>query len=224
MLWFTNERHKFKPRYFSVADVGNITRRESFKTASGYRIEAGFAGDEVHTLEVHSPRYRWRQEPELVTCAVCGDQWLKGDPESSALHRREHKKRLAILEPSPDPRFLEALAHDPDPELVTSKSPKWQQQAMYERAVMFRREFHYDFVQWGYDGDDDPKVHGFLFNDDSGVFGHGAIAGACPFAGASGRTARRAGGCSGFGWRLRSGGTASCPGAGRCSASVSAIS
>jgi hypothetical protein len=36
-------------------------------------------------------------------------------------------------------------------------------------------------VQWGYKGDDDPKVHGFLFNDDSAVFGHGAIAGACAF-------------------------------------------
>jgi hypothetical protein len=86
------------------------------------------------------------------------------------------------LEPSPDPRFLEALANQPEPELVTSASPQWRHQAIYARALTFQREFGYDFVQWGSpEGDDDPKVHGFLFNDDSGVFGHGAIAGACAF-------------------------------------------
>ena len=37
-------------------------------------------------------------------------------------------------------------------------------------------------MQWGSpEGDDDPKVHGFLFNDGSEVFGHGAIAGTCAF-------------------------------------------
>jgi ribosomal protein S18 acetylase RimI-like enzyme len=49
------------------------------------------------------------------------------------------------------------------------------------RAATFQREFCYDFVQW--DGphqiESDPRARGFLFNDDSGVFGHGAIVGAC---------------------------------------------
>jgi hypothetical protein len=51
------------------------------------------------------------------------------------------------------------------------------------RAATFQREFCYDFVQW--DGphqiESDPRARGFLFNDDSGVFGHGAIVGACAF-------------------------------------------
>ena len=51
---------------------------------------------------------------------------------------------------------------------------------MYARALQFKREFHYDFAQWG-DPEKDFKAHGFLFNDDTGVFGHGAIVGACAF-------------------------------------------
>jgi len=45
---------------------------------------------------------------------------------------------------------------------------------MYERARAFRREFGYDFIQWGSPRDDDHYGCGFLFNDDIGVFGHGA--------------------------------------------------
>src|SRR5262249_53990841 len=79
--------HKFKPRYFRVADTGTITRMERFKTAGGYRGEAQFADKKVHALEIHSPRYRWWPEPELVTYAVCGGQWFQGDTEASARRR-----------------------------------------------------------------------------------------------------------------------------------------
>ena len=45
------------------------------------------------------------------------------------------------------------------------------------RATFFRREFHYDFVQWGSSkGDNDPGARGFLFADDED-----AIVGACVF-------------------------------------------
>jgi hypothetical protein len=186
VLWFPRTHHKMVPigltaPEFALDKAGG--RLEEFKTAAGYKVGAHLVGDEVDFLEVRAPRHRYRAEPELTTCEVCNYEWMKGDPESSLLHRREHKKRLTVLQPSPDPRFLEALANDAEPELVTSASPKWKHHAVYMRAATFRREFHYDFVQW--DGphrvDEDPKAHGFLFNDDSGVFGHGAIAGACAF-------------------------------------------
>jgi hypothetical protein len=46
---------------------------------------------------------------------------------------------------------------------------------MYLRAGAFRREFHYDFIQWG-DPEDDPDAQGFLFANEAG-----SILGACAF-------------------------------------------
>jgi hypothetical protein len=188
VLWFSRTHHKMVPITFTTPEFTDrqepiLTRREEFKTKTGYKIDACFVGDEVHFLEVRAPRYRCRAEPEPTTCEVCGVEWLKGDPADSAMHRREHKKRLAGLQPSPDPRFLEALANDAEPELMTIASPKWGHHEIYLRAATFRREFHYDFVQWAgpHMVDDDPTGQGFLFNDDTGVFGHGAIVGACAF-------------------------------------------
>jgi hypothetical protein len=64
---------------------------------------------------------------------------------------------------------------------VTVLSPGWLQQELYLRAVRFQRDFKYDFPQWSPYGDEEPDAHGFLFNDDTGTFGNGAIAGACVF-------------------------------------------
>jgi hypothetical protein len=95
-------------------------------------------------------------------------------------HRNFHKKWLYPIEPKPHSKFIASLAADAEPELVRSTSPKWAHREMYARALQFKREFHYDFAQWG-DPEKDFKAHGFLFNDDTGVFGHGAIVGACAF-------------------------------------------
>ena len=51
---------------------------------------------------------------------------------------------------------------------------------MVQRARRFKRELGYDFVQWGYP-ERDPRARGFLFNDDTGTFGNGAVVGACAF-------------------------------------------
>ena len=37
----------------------------------------------------------------MISCEVCGMVWVKGVP--SSIHRREHKKRLAVMEPALDP-------------------------------------------------------------------------------------------------------------------------
>lgn len=73
--------------------------------------------------------------------------------------------------------MLEERRHDSDHELLTSKSPAWKHKEIYIRALAFRREFQYDFVQWQSEkGDSDPDVHGFLFSDISGI-----VVGACCF-------------------------------------------
>jgi hypothetical protein len=42
---------------------------------------------------------------------------------------------------------------------VTIRSPKRLRKAVYLCAAYFRREFHYDFVQYGFDGDEDDPDH-----------------------------------------------------------------
>ena len=85
-----------------------------------------------------------------------------------------------VDEPKPDEKFLDLLASAEDPELVRIGSPFWMHRRMFDIARRFKREFGYDFIQWG-KPDRDPKAHGFLFNDDTGTFGNGAIIGGCAF-------------------------------------------
>lgn len=117
---------------------------------------------------------------EIMQCDFCGLMWVKGLREDELFHRREHAKMLAVLEPKPHKRFLRDLDESSDPELVRAFGPRWRHTEMYKRALRFKREFHYDFTQWS-EYEDDPKAHGFLFADDVGVFGRGAIVGACAF-------------------------------------------
>lgn len=61
--------------------------------------------------------------------------------------------------------------------MVTTSSPKWKRLEMYERALSFKRELKFDFIQWSHP-DSVPKsdVNGYLFAD-----AQGAIVGACSF-------------------------------------------
>jgi hypothetical protein len=140
------------------------------KLASGHRYEVWLGPeDAVYKLEVKAPKYRQARSPVKTICPDCGDTWYRGDPDSSAAHRREHKQRLHVLDPKPLADMLSARLSMNDPELVRSTSPKWKHFEMYERARAFRREEGYDFVQWNsHDGDDDPHVHGFLMSDAEG--------------------------------------------------------
>ena len=151
---------------------------DSFKSSKGYKIIVRGTQDDVSDeIEVRSPKFRRQRTPAKVTCDKCGLQWRKGDPDSSANHRKEHKLRMVYYEPQPLKEMLLEMNENDDPELVLSKSPVWKDKEMYTRASAFRREFHYDFVQWhSKNGDSDPFVHGFLLTDTSG-----AIVGACSF-------------------------------------------
>jgi hypothetical protein len=51
-----------------------------------------------------------------------------------------------------------------NPIKVTAKSPKTYRKAVYRIAQFFRREFKYDFVQYGYEGEEtDPNHVAFLW-------------------------------------------------------------
>lgn len=61
------------------------------------------------------------------------------------------------------PKFLGPIPDNPV--AVTHKSPKQLRKCVYEIARMFRREFDYDFVQYGYKGDDyDPDCVAYLWH------------------------------------------------------------
>lgn len=150
---------------------------ETGKFANGYRYEVWTAKDgSIRTLGVKSPKFRARPKPKETTCPDCGHRWWRGDPDSSALHRKEHKKRMIALDPQPHPLLLEARLRENDPDLVDIHSPPWKHAEIYRRASAFRREMRFDFVQWGSpEGDDDPTVQGFLLSDCEGRI-QGAIA------------------------------------------------
>lgn len=152
---------------------------EPVKLGSGFKLRLGQEDEsKPYSLRIRAPKYRERPRLHEVTCPECGYDWQKGDPESSMLHRREHKKRMTWLQPAPLPVMVAELqAKGIEAELVTCNSPEWKHEEMYTRAMAFKREFHYDFVQWkSREGQEDHDVHGYLFSGDQGE-----IVGACAF-------------------------------------------
>lgn len=179
VLRFERWRHKGPPMTIRApGDAVPALPEQHGSTPSGYRIEGWrcFAGNFVR-LDIHAPRFRRRKPPVETVCADCGATWWRGDPESSAIHRREHRDRMSYLHPQPHAEVMKAVEQGQDPSWVTTNSPAWQHREMYDRALAFKRELRYSFVQWGSEsGDNDPDVHGFLFLDACQ-----AIVGACAF-------------------------------------------
>jgi hypothetical protein len=141
------------------------------KLSNGYRYFVLFRKDGKPTsLTVTGPRHRRRRKPTETVCSECGYTWYRGDPDSSAAHRAEHRKRMHVLDPQPHEMMLTEMHSSDDPELVTTNSPAWKHLEIYRRAFAFKREEGYDFVQWqGASGDDAPHVHGFLFTNEDGT-------------------------------------------------------
>jgi len=178
IFWAPRTRHKAEIT-LKVED-GNYSFGEyrEGKFTNGYRFIALFRKDgSIHSLNVRGSRHRRVKSPVKTVCNECGDTWWRGDPDSSAGHRKEHKQRMHILAPAPHALMIEALRVESDPELVNSVSPAWKHFEIYRRAQAFKREERYDFTQWqSSEGDDDPHVHGFLFANSEG-----AITGAASF-------------------------------------------
>lgn len=179
VLWFDSTRHKCEP--ISLTAPGSLAGMlpiERIKLETGHKVEVwGKDAESVQGLIITAPKFRHRKAPVEATCPECLFTYYRGDRGSTALHRAEHKKRMTYLDPQPHPKLLAARATDPDADVVTTRSPAWKHREMYVRARAFKRELHYDFIQWGSPrGDDDPHVHGILFAAEDGI-----IVGACSF-------------------------------------------
>jgi hypothetical protein len=117
----------------------------------------------------------------MIECEVCGMSYVPEVPGDLATHRRVHAEFVSVIEPKPDQRFIRLMARSKQGELVNYKSPKWLHFELFKRAKHFKRELSFDFTQWSHDGSEDVDAIGFVFNDDTGTFGHGAIVGGCAF-------------------------------------------
>lgn len=178
VLFYDQNRHRMPPVTLSAPHRpwrGMRTMRH--KTGSGYRLEYVIDDDgEPLWLKIVAPKYRKRPETQSVTCPDCGMLYVKGLRTDEQVHRSFHRKRFAIIDPKPNRQFADALSRDLDAPWVDVSSPKWKRKAVYDRALEFKRELGYDFVQWQTDPDYDSEAVGFLFSDDED-----RIVGACAF-------------------------------------------
>lgn len=178
--WYEGLRLKWPPLLLDGAPERMVRActREKHRSETGFRAEAWRDREgAIVRIQVRAPRYRAPGPTQEVVCEECGVRYTRGERESSAAHRSEHKKRMHVLNPHPSARLLEARAAEPEPSIVRMASPAWKHREMYERARAFKREFQYDFVQWGSRrADNDPHVQGILFD-----LPDGRIVGACAF-------------------------------------------
>ena len=113
-----------------------------------------------------------------IICPICKLSYVPAVPEDSGWHQHAHYQVVRAIEPMPRKRFVHAIRNGFEGEYVGLGAARWKHEEMHARARMFKREFEYDFIAWDKSGKD-AGAHGFLFNDDTGTFGHGSIAGAC---------------------------------------------
>lgn len=169
ILWYERTRGKQVVRLSVAPEIPHRETR-AFVTPRGYKVEVWTAGDGRPThIEVRGPKHRKSRPPVETRCPQCGLTWYRGDPDSSACHRREHRERMVYLDPSPDPNMVAAMRSEPDPERVTWRSPAWKQDGLDERARLFREETHYGFVGWGAAYEKDHKAQGFLMTRPDGT-------------------------------------------------------
>lgn len=176
ILWYTKRRAKSEVTVERQDVSGSLRGHECHTLVGGYKLVAliDMQGDPV-SLTFTGPRHRRRSEPEFRTCANCGLTWLHGDPDSSAAHRKTHRKRMGVLDPQPNEQVLADRSGNSFDEHVDWRSPYWKHLEMSQRASAFKREEKYDFTMWGLP-ETDVDAHGFLFTEPGG-----AIVGACSF-------------------------------------------
>ena len=125
-----------------------VGKTEKFKTAFGHRVE--WSSRDGHAiLDVRGPKFRPRKPRVEHTCDYCGYTYTKGDLDAAIEHRRQHRRHRHSMDPRPLSAVARRLAEIRDGDIVTATSPKWMHKEVYERAVMFKREMEYDFIQWG---------------------------------------------------------------------------
>jgi hypothetical protein len=176
-------KEKFSARSDDMNDDGEWVPH-IWKDALGRRIEFTLVGQRPHILTVTGPKYRQPAPNLSTTCPTCGCFYTKGDPESALSHRSEHARVMRFMNPRPLAAWRTRLEKHADPELVTAYSPIWMHREVHQRALQFKREFQYDFLQW--EGTLEtknpcPESHGYLLADHTDAYGPGAAVGACAF-------------------------------------------
>lgn len=172
---FKKRRHRDRICLRATEDLNGVPSSQAWRGDNGYRFESLRRGDQESMLSVYGSKWRHLERVE-TTCPVCSMAYTKGDPESAMGHRHEHARVTRLLTPRPNRRMRERFELGLDAELVSAGAPLWMQKEMYERAVRFKRDFGYDFIQWPDVGHIDRSWHGYLFSTRDGV-----IDGACAF-------------------------------------------
>jgi hypothetical protein len=176
VLWYERCRGKRRVDLESKGDR-RLHTIDDIRLESGHRAEIHRDADGAPIrLTVYGPKFRRLKVPVETKCSEYGEVWFRGDPDSSAAHRRIHRTRMVFLDPKPDPQMLLARQNEDNAEHVDWLSPDWKQQAMNDRATIFRRETGYSFVGWGAKYERDAKAQGYLFTREDG-----SIVGACVF-------------------------------------------
>jgi hypothetical protein len=156
--------------------VDGTPDQQDWRSPGGYRYQCLTRGGQAAVLTITSPKWRPPRRSE-VDCPQCGARYTRGDPESALHHRSVHAQAMRVLMPRPSKRMREQLEHRG--ERVDGNAPLWTHREVASRALHFKREFGYDFVQWPdviTRAKLDQRWVGFLFAD-----ADGAIDGACAF-------------------------------------------
>jgi len=171
-------RHKHKRMLQARESVDTAPVQLEWRSVAGHRYQCLERDGQVTLLTIRGPR--WRQPLRVeVACAGCGITYTRGDPEAARNHRTAHAQALRLLEPQPSARMREKLRLGIEGERVDVNAPLWMHREVAARAVRFKRDFGYDFVQWPSISTRarlDSRWVGYLFADAAG-----AIDGACAF-------------------------------------------
>lgn len=156
----------------------HLDEEKQLRTPNGYRIRIKTNNAITREIEILGPKWKSPKPKVGVTCDICGMSYLSGDPDEEGNHRHYHKQILSVLQPQPERRLF---ADNAIPSIVriTANSPMWLHEAIYERARAFKREMHFDFIQWTLTKnrrDRDANAEGYLFISPEGI-----IEGACSF-------------------------------------------
>jgi hypothetical protein len=184
LFYAKNQYRSLVSLYAAERIMGGEWTERKVRDASGRRLQFSWVDGQPYELEVKGSKYRRRTRQIRVACDYCKYEYTKGDPESALYHRTAHAEARRLFDPSPNKAFAKRLIQTPYPERVTATSPFWMHREVYERACWFRREFHYDFVQWNGTFErknTSPESHGYLFSDHTSTHSPGTIIGACAF-------------------------------------------
>lgn len=157
----------------------SLANEEIFRCAAGYRYKMTRQNGQALSLEVRGPKHRQLQQVD-TTCTYCNHTYRTNTPSETRGHREVHKRTQQLLDPTPNARLAQRFAPGFHAERVDENTPMWIQREVYRRAISFKREFGYDFIQWpGHEQKSvGPDWHGYLIPAGP----DGCIAGACAFA------------------------------------------